>query len=369
MSKKKFSFGGIILNWFGARLDHFVLWMSATTFAWAIAIFISLKKRMRMSHNNGIAGTGKVRIVDHPQFPPHDFFQAGKEFPARIRHAMVSFMDDAMNDVFGCSIKFSDNHWDSPFDLECNSGQISLFWSAVSFLKFASLRKVQWGVQYQELYRKYPMCYKGAVITLRRDVSSYENIHYYSKTPFYFIGKDGITRYAKYKVTPYSGEPETGLYGDPSEWDIANARILPHETRGRNFLKDEYAERVKTQGAKYLMQIQLRTASDDEPAEVFNNMLPWDEAVYPWQDLAVVAIDATLDWNESLRTTFSLNNMPKSLGRIPAKSIYDYNSVNYMRAHSEIARKARLWSYKIKGFPPPIPDDDDRNGTEWSKKV
>ncbi len=352
----------------GAKRDLLVLWLSTKMFGLGLVIFISLKKRQRMSHNNGIAAGGKVRIVDDPTFPEHDFFIAGKEFPARIRHAQVSFMDDAMADVFSFSIKFADATWESPFDLECNSGHISLFWSVASFLRFASLRKEKWGVQYQELYRKYPMSYKGALDAIRRDADSYANMHYYSKTPFYFIGKDGITRYAKYRVIPFDDEPETGLYENPSEWDIANARVLPHETRGRNYLKQEYTDRVQRKGAKYKMQIQLRTAEDDEAPEIFNNMIPWDDKVFPWHALAVVEIDHVYDWNESLLTSFSLNHMPATLGRIPAKSVYDFNSLNYMRAKTEMARKARLFSYKLKGFPLPVPDDDDRNRGEWAQK-
>jgi hypothetical protein len=55
--------------------------------------------------------------------------------------------------------------------------------------------------------------------------------------------------------------------------------------------------------------------------------------------------------------------MPKRLGVIPAKSIYDYNSLNYMRKHIDFAKRIRLWAYKVKGLPPEIPDDDFRNSS------
>ncbi len=96
-------------------------------------------------------------------------------------------------------------------------------------------------------------------------------------------------------------------------------------------------------------------------------MVPWDEIAHPWHDLAVIEIDKTLDWKESTLTSFSLNHMPKTLGIIPAKSIYDYNSLNYMRAHSEKARVARLLSYKVFGFPKPIPNDNNRNSGDWAQ--
>lgn len=162
-----------------------------------------------------------------------------------------------------------------------------------------------------------------------------------------------------------AGEPESGEEEHPSEWDQCNQRILPHETRGRNYLKYEYEDRIRREGARYRLQIQTHPASDNEDPEVFNNMVVWDEDAHPWQDLGVMTIDRTLDWKESTLTTFSVNNMPKSLGVLPANSIFDYNSLNYLRAHSELARKARILSYKVYGMVPPIPDNDNRNVSDW----
>jgi arachidonate 5-lipoxygenase len=357
----------IIRHRLGRAFDKAQLWLYASIFALGLAIFLSLPKRQRMSHNNGIAARGTLRIVEHPQFPAHTFFSPGKVYPCRIRHASATFLDDAMNCIRSISIKFSDHHLKSPFDIEMNSGVVSLFWSAVSFLKFASLRQEKWGVEYQNYNRKYPDGLRGSQAAGRRHVTSFHNVHYYCKTPFLFLGDDGVKRYAKYRVLPFDPEPETGLETDPSDWDQCNQRVLPHETRGRNFLKHEYEDRVAREGAKYRMQIQTRYAQDDEDPEVFNNMIVWDEALHPWVDLAVIDIDETLDWRESLLTTFSVNNMPRTLGVLPAASIYDYNSLNYLRAHSELARKARLLSYKLFGLPPPIPDNDNRNVSEWGE--
>jgi hypothetical protein len=368
MITKKATLGDILFGSIKQLWDKFVLWITSAGFGLALAIFLSFPKRYRMSHNNGIAGKGKARIVDHPEFPAHDFFEPGREFPCRVRHASATFLDDAMNCIRSFSIKFSDHHWKSPFDIEMNTGVINLFWSAVSFLKFAKLRKQQWGVEYHDYYRKYPQGILGAQLSLRRDPVSFQNLRYQGLTPYMFIGKDGIKRYAKYRAMPLDKAPETGITPDMSDWDTCNQRILPNETRGRNYLKDEYKDRVARGDAKYLMQIQLRTANDDDDPEIFNNQIPWDDKLFPWHDLAVVEINEILSWKESVLTSFSLNHMPKTLGIIPAKSIYDYNSLNYMRSHSEIARKARIFSYKVFGIPPEIPDDDNRNVSDWSGK-
>jgi len=348
---------------FRKLFDKVILWLLAKIFGLALAIFLGLMARRRMSHNNGIAGRGHVKVVDNPEFPAHDFFKPGRDFPIRIRHASATFYDDAMNGIRSMSVKFSDESFDSPFDLEMNTGEISLFWSAASFLQFAKLRKQKYGVEYRDYYRKYPDGLKGAQVALRRNPTSFHNLRFYCKTPFIFLGKDGVKRYAKYRARPLSDEPETGINENPSEWDTCNQRILPHESRGRNYLKDEYIDRVKQGGVKYLMQIQTREAVDNEDPEVFNNMNVWDEKDYPWFDLAVIEIDEVLDWTDSNLTSFSLNNMPQGLGILPAESIYDYNSVNYMRSHSEIARKSRIFAYKLFGGPQKIPDNDNRNSS------
>ena len=344
-----------------AAKDYIVLWFTARAFGLMIALFLSFPHRKRMSHDNGVAGLGSLKVVDNPSFPEHDFFEAGREFPIRIRHATATFLDDATNGIRSISIKLSHHHFKSPFDIEMNTGQISLFWSAVSFLQFAKMRKEKYAVCYVEYLRKYPEGVRGAMGAMRRDPSSYTNLRYYCKTPFVFIGKDGIKRYAKYKVLPLNNEPETGLQTERSEFEVPNQRVENLEKNGRNFLKYKFEDMVKKGEAKYSIQIQLRTANDDDDPEIFNNMIPWDDRIHPWQPLAEFSIDESLDWKESTKSSFSVNNMPKNLGILPAKSIYDYNSVNYMRAHSEIARKARLLSLRIFGMVAPIPDNDNRN--------
>lgn len=361
------SFLASIYNRIKELFAKIYLWIFSNFFTWIIVLTLSLTKRKRMSHDNGIGGTGKITIVKNPTFPPHKFFSPGRVFDARIRHASATFLDDAMNCIRSMSIKFSRHHIKSEFDIEMNTGAISLFWSAHSFFKFAQLRQEKYGVEYINYYKKYPEGLTGAQEALRRNPDSFHDLRYYAKTPFKFEGSDNIKRYAKYRVRPFEDIPETGIMKNPSDIDTGNQRILPHETRGRNYLKEEYQERVKNKGAKYMMQIQTRMAQDDDDPEIFNNMVPWDEKAFPWHDLAVIEIDETLDWIESTKSCFSLNNMPKSLGIIPAKSIYDYNSLNYMRAHSETARRARLLSYKLFGYPKEIPNNDDRNSQDWAK--
>lgn len=132
-------------------------------------------------------------------------------------------------------------------------------------------------------------------------------------------------------------------------------------------MKYEFEDRVKKKDASYRLQIQTRIACDDDDPEIFNNMELWNEIIFPWHDVATFKIDTVLGWKESTLLAFSVNNLPKTLGILPARSIYDYNSLNYLRSHSELARKMRMLSLKIFGMVPPIPDNDNRNSEDWGK--
>jgi arachidonate 5-lipoxygenase len=349
----------IFFQWLNGVIDRIILWVVCKLSGVLLAIIFGVRHRERMSHNNGIGGRGTFTVVSDPAFPAHDFFKPGRMFPCRIRHASVTYYDDAMNTVKGMGIKLADHHLKSPFDMEMNTGAISFFWSAASFINFARMRKPINGVNSPEYFRKYPITMPAGLASLRRAPTSFFNLRYYSKSPFLFIGTDGVKRYVKYLVMPFDNEPETGLNIPPI--DLEDQRISPGTTVTRNYLKEEYQSRVKREGAKYRVKIQLRVASDDDDPEIFNNCAVWDEDAFPYVDLAVIEITETLDWNESNRLTFLLSQLPKSLAIIPARSIYDYNSMNYMRVHTELAGRTRLLSYKLFGMPPEIPDDDNRN--------
>lgn len=338
------------------------VWIATKFFTLLLTIFGSILYRKKMSHNNGIAATGSIRFVDNPEFPLHPFFVPGKTMPCRVRHAAASFMDDAMRVVRSMSVKMSDSSFKSPMDIEMNTGETALFWSIASFFRFAKYKKTRFGMQYEEYYRRYPAGVQGAQVGMRRNPTSFTNLKYYTQTPYLYKAEDNVPRYIKYRSIPAEPVPETGLLDDydmnlPSE----NQRILPGETRSRNYLKEEYEERLRREPAKYKLQVQLHEASDDDDPEIFNCCRKWDDESHPWMDLAEITVTKPLDWAESTRMIFSMKNLPKGLGIIPSYSIFDYNSLNYLRKHSDMARFARVWTIRIFGMPPEIPDNDVRN--------
>ncbi|MFO0872019.1 MAG: hypothetical protein U0935_24085 [Pirellulales bacterium] len=344
--------------------DKFVLWYYATLFCWSLIVIQSFIRRRKMSHNNGIAAAGTLRIVEHPEFPDSEFFEPGREFPCRIRHATASMMDDAMLTVKAASLKFSDQPIESPLDIEMNTGR-SLFWSVRNFLAFARDQHEHGGIQYQAFYRKHPAGRDAAQDSVVRNPSSYAKLDYRSQCPFLFNARDGKRRYVNFRLIPADRNCES-LRNSPAEigWFFGDQRITPGESRDRNHLKKEYAARLAQGPIEYLLQLQLHEATDQDSELIFCCNKVWDEATHPWLDLAHVRITRLLSYEEGLKMYFSLNHHPTTVGLIPATSIDDYNSMNYIRAKADGAKKARLLAYKLLGMPKELPDEGRRNVTE-----
>lgn len=334
-----------------------------------LVILTSLRKRQRMSHDGGIVGTGTVKIVDNPEFPPHPFFKPGWSFRCRLRHAPASFEDNTRTQVFSGSLKFADSSFESPLDLEMNTGRISIFWTVRNFLDFARARQMDdaYGICYRQFYEKYPRGLIAAKDGIRRTPSSFTLMHYYTQTAQRFVGLDGKERYVKFRLLPFDDVPETGII--PAEelepltsldkrW---SELVNPRETRSPNYLKHEYTERVAAGTVKYKLQLQLHTPGpEDEALEILNCNKEWEPATHPFMDVAVVEIDKTLSFPDDCWMINSPAHCPPSLALLPSKSLDDFNSINYFRARSTIAKKARIFAYKLFGMPKPQPEQRPR---------
>ena len=338
---------------------RFVLWLYAYGFAWVLVLVASMVQRRRMSHNCGVLASGKFRVVDAPQFPPHDFFTPGREMRCRLRHAPVSYDDDTVIQVRSASLKLADADVESPLDLEMNTGTISLFWSARSFFEFVG-RKDDKPLPYGKYYDKYPVGLAAAKEGIRRSPSSFAEMHYYSQTVQYFVGIDGVQRYVKFRLLPATDAPETGIIPPEELVNRWSEERPPGETKNRSYLKAEYAERVARGPVKYRLQLQLHTPSPDDTNEIFSCSAVWDEATHPWMDVATVEMDTMLSLKDESRAIFSLRHCPPSLALIPARSLDDYNSINYLRAVADIAKRARVFRYRFFNSGPADVRDDGK---------
>lgn len=298
--------------------------------------FKSLITGRRTTHMRGIGGRGRLTIVATPDFPDHEFFQAGREFPCRIRHANASFYDDACIQVRSCSVKFADADFDSPLDVLMNSGPTSAFWDLKSFMDFA-LARVKCSEQNWEAQRRWmtnsPTGYVGTIDAVRHAPATYTAMSYYSKIVFPFKARDGRTRYMKYRILPADLSEESGLVTLAMQRQPWVQCREPDDTRPRSYLREEYRERLRRQRSiEYRLQIQVREWNGDtDTAELFNMNRLWDESQWPWLDLAHVHIDEALPDNVTERMGMWLGNQPESLGLTDAHSPVDYRSLCWAR--------------------------------------
>ncbi|MEM9624155.1 MAG: hypothetical protein AAF993_21125, partial [Pseudomonadota bacterium] len=322
----------------------------------------SLFGKVRMSHENGILLRGRIRIIDNPQIPAHDFFQPGASFPCRLRHAAASFLDDAKLVVRSASIKFADARVDSPMDILMNSGNGPLFWNARTFVGFMRVSMRGRGKRYVPYLRKHPQAAFGGGDSVRRSPEAVDQLVYNSKTVFGFVGEDGIYHYARYRLRPAEAQSDSITANDPDDFDRAHSWLQNphrHETRSRNYLKDKTRDWLEQGNTlNYVLQIQLRLPPPDDyhQPEWISSTVPWDESRFPFVDLAELHIDEALSYEESQLTYFDMSHHPASLPIPRGRSIDDPHSLNQLREASVWARRIRLLSYRFGGIPEPFPD-------------
>lgn len=353
-----------------ASWQRLQLWFWGKFFILLIALGAGMRRR-RMSHNNGIAGRGTVRIVDDPQFPPTDFFEPGRTFPCRLRHGAAGFMDDSMGLVRSASLKFADSDYASPLDVQMNTGDHCFFWNARSFLEFAFSRHVHDGIEYEKFYRKHAEGRLSAASAIIRNPSSFTQLYYHSHTPFAWHARDGKPRYVRFRLFPEDRGPMTAA-PDPEflvraahspgmALQLADQKAAPDETRNVNYLKNEWRDRVQERGARYHLQVQFHEVSPADSDQVRNPLMPWNEETHPYVDLAEVEITEVLSPADSAYLAFEITNLPASMGILPAESLDDYNSLNYMRQQSIWAIRTRRFLTRRFGPPPTVPDDAPHN--------
>jgi arachidonate 5-lipoxygenase len=350
------------------------LWAKSTVFVAGLVTMRSIRDRRRMSHDSGVVAAGRIKIVDDPKFPAHDFFVPGREFPARIRHASTTYDDDTRLQVRSASLKFADTDWESPLDIEMNTGRTSLFWSVNNFIEFAELEHptdtpitaregLMEGITFRSFYEKYPQGFAAAKEGVR-DPSSFELCHFYSQTPTLFIDRTFKRFYARYRLLPEDRTaPEAGIVSAERLDRVYDSTPDLDDPRPPNYLKQAYRDRLDRGPVVYHLQIQLRAAKSDDPAdedqEIFNSNWYWDDTdenklLFPWLDLATVTIDQKLPHDQNVFTRTSVANAPRSLQIIPARDLDDYNSLNYLRALTTPVKRVRVLMHKIFGVPPEL---------------
>jgi arachidonate 5-lipoxygenase len=295
----------------------------------------------RATHMRGLGLRGVIRVVSNPEFPRHEFFQAGREFACRMRHANASFYDDASSQVRACSLKFADSDFASPLDLVMNTGVIQAFWNFRSFMAFVNgrvhSREHSWEAQ-REWLRQWPGCFVGIIESARSRPSSWAEMLYHTSIVYPFRTAEGRQLWAKYRLVPRCLARESGLLSPAQQLQPWVQSREAGDDGPREYLAEEYGRRLLSGPVNYLLQIQLREFDEDSDTwQFFNSARVWDSGRWPWLDLADVSITATLPDAVTDRMGFWLGHQPPSLGLTACYSPVDYRSLAC----------ARYWVYPV----------------------
>jgi|GEM_PF-231989 len=355
----------VLARWVAAVWGWLILHLAA----WTAMFLISLRSfflRLRMSHDNGMAARGEIRLAEDAQFPENDFFKPGRVFPCRARLAMVSFSDDARFVARGVSLKFADARKKSPLDLLLNTGLTTPFNNVRTFWKFMILTaqgRAQNAIRYMQ---EDSALYVGCLDPLRRNPESFAQLYYHSKMPYVFELADGSKSYVKFRLTPWDMGPESGLpdEDDQLDWAWCWQGIRPGERRSRNYLKQELRARLEEGPVRLRLQMQLHPVREEERQDdVIDSALVWDEEDHPWLEVGEVRLDEVLDHRESNLSLFTIRHRPKCLSILKPRDIDDPAGMNYLRSLAVWPRRARLLGNMFFGIPAPFPDEREPGKT------
>ena len=200
--------------------------------------------------------------------------------------------------------------YDSPFDLMMNTGDMPLFWNARTFVGFMWVTLKGRGKQFVSFLKAHPLARVGGGGAVRRNPESFGGMVYNTKTTTGFIGRDGVLRYARYRLQPadFDGNED----GAPDDFDrdhpwLQNPRR--DETRDRNYLKKATRQQVNEEGKplRYTLLLQLRDPPQGiRRPEWISSAVVWDEETFPFVPIADVVLDRALNYEESMLTWFDL---------------------------------------------------------------
>ncbi|MBP0021049.1 MAG: hypothetical protein J7647_26285 [Cyanobacteria bacterium SBLK] len=318
------------------------IWQTIAFFFYLIgaAILFSLaafKNKGRSTHKYGVGGAGTLKVIDRPEFPEHEFWQAGKVFPLQIRHGAVTFEDDAAMDLRSASFKLSEHPEESPLDIIMNTGPRT-FRDIVEFWNF-TLASVRGKTEDEPVSSKgletycqsEPIFKEIFAETLRRAPDSFSQMYYHSKLVNYFKARDGKVRYVKYRLIPGDRGIDSGVISG-EDWEKPwLQKRRSDETRPIDYLRKEYGERLSREPIIFHLQLRLHDDIQEDKTTIFTQEREWSEETSPWLDLATVTIDRTLSFKETEKLSFNIGRQPDSLGAVEGFSSRDPNSVNAAR--------------------------------------
>lgn len=299
-------------------------------------------KGRRATHSYGTIAKGVLRVLDHLNIPAHNIFSPGKTYPVLLRHANIKgFRDDAILDGRGATVRIlAGNAGASLSELNLDQGIVDILMStgrsfilndAVSFAQWVRSSMPQRAKMLEQFPKIAPIFHE-----IIRDPHSYTQLHYYSETTYNFTGLDQKSFFLRYRlINDQDPTADTGWL-DPKDVKLP-LDYLPRvasDNRPETYLQDDFHQRVRSEGVRYRLQLQLQPVSEqteiNEKAK--DCTIPWEEAEYPFYDVAVLKLNSILPDELAEPLEFNPYHAPPELGLILAKSARETASVNHLRS-------------------------------------
>ena len=227
-------------------------------------------------------------------------------------------VDDA-RDGAGAAIKFFEPggsiNGDGILDVLMNAGRQFFVRSLRDFATFVHTPDAQ----RIELVRQGIMR-EPELIEAYRVRGSYTEFHYHSWVCFAFDDNAGVVRYLRYRLISHDRGPDRGV---PRADFQANGRPSmepwPDDPRPPDFMRQDFAHRVRHGEVRYILQAQFRDAPEPHDAnhDLFDPSQRWDEVTYPWLDMFDIRLTAMVEDPAAIAALAMNPNRSPACIRIP----------------------------------------------------
>ncbi len=305
-------------------------------------------KRGRGTHTFGVHAKGTARIVAPAEFSQNDFLCAGKTYQVIVRHsAPGGAKDNRAQDAASASLKFFDGPADPTaegiHDIVMNTGRTLFVSTARTFGALVLTPNPERG----DKLVKTGILKEDVLAEAYRSGASFTDFYYHSQICYNLIDSSGKMSYLRYRLINHDRAVERGGY--PESWNPNGVTIFPAllgDPRADNYLNTEFQSRFQYDGARYLLQGQVRPGDQSDAVDCSTR---WDEAHYPWMDLAEIHFTEFLAGPELDGLSYNVNRTPPGIalplattGIWPGLQADNFASLAHLRALVyPTARKAR----------------------------
>jgi NAD(P)-dependent dehydrogenase (short-subunit alcohol dehydrogenase family) len=261
----------------------------------------TLFRRARPYHRAGVGATGTFELADGAALPRTDFFTPRAEpMLCTVRFSNETTADDAALDARGCALSLSWASGVERLDLLMTTGS---FGHVRNLAQAMLLRWAPPATRRKWLAKSYA-AREASIAMLRRAPDTYAALQYHTRVVRLWVGLDSkdetIGVRCRMRLVPDGDSAESGL---PDPVDAAapwHTKRRLAETRPRDYLRAELADRLAAGAVRLRLEVQLGPAPRDGAESVddagcwYDATVDWDEADFPWRAVGTVVLTDAL---------------------------------------------------------------------------